>query len=179
MSELVATPVESPPRRTVRRQQGQRRTSLFTRGEPMVWLTGGALAICLVMIAGMLALVFHQGALTFWPVPVEMLETERGAAWMGEVAQTEDYRPGPEVLEGLTPQERARVDARDGIARRRMLRTENFELTGTHYTWISDYEIARESRPQWALVIERRENGRFYGVPKAFLVDGQPQASEP
>jgi phosphate transport system permease protein len=51
-----------------------------------------------------------------------------------------------------------------------MIRTGNFELAGTHYTWVSDFEVARETNPEWALTVERMGNGRFYGTPKAFLL---------
>ena len=38
----------------------RRRSSLYARGEPMVWLTGGFLIISLAMIAGLPALVSHN-----------------------------------------------------------------------------------------------------------------------
>ncbi len=65
------------------------------------------------------------------------------------------------------------------MARRRLLRTGNFDLTGSHFNWVSDFEIEEESHPEWALVLERVEWGNFYGLPEAFLVDGQVVASEP
>ncbi|MEJ2720913.1 MAG: hypothetical protein P8181_07200, partial [bacterium] len=54
-----------PPARRRRVKRGK--TSLLAHGEPMVWLTGGALAVCLVMIVGLLGLIVVQGASTFWP----------------------------------------------------------------------------------------------------------------
>ena len=44
-------------------------SSLLAAGEPMLWLTGGALALCLVMIVALLALVLWRGGSTFWPTP--------------------------------------------------------------------------------------------------------------
>jgi len=62
---------------------------------------------------------------------------------------------------------------------RRLFRTGNFELTNEHFTWISQFEVAAEEQPAWAVVFERLSWGRFYGLPKTLLVDGQPMATEP
>jgi hypothetical protein len=55
-------------------------------------------------------------------------------------------------------------------ARRRLLRTGNFELTNTHFHWVADHQIALagESEPPSALVLERVEWGRFHGLPTQF-----------
>ncbi len=148
----------------------------------MVWLTGGALAICVLMIVGLLAWVFAQGVGTFWPREVVRVETARGAKLMGEFSRVEHYRPDESVFDGLSADVVARAKsaiAARGFSERRLLRTENFELSGTHFTWISDFEVAKESRPEWALVIERIAGGRFYGEPESFRIDGRSEASEP
>ena len=129
----------------------------------MLWLTGGALVLSLAMIAGLLLFVGVRGATTFWPQPIERIETQTGAALLGEVEVDETFRP-------------------DGAAlpvRRRMLRTGNFEMSGTHYQWVTDPEIRAESRPEWALLVERTSWGRFYGFPTAFQVDGKTVADDP
>ncbi|MCU0724212.1 MAG: phosphate ABC transporter permease PstA [Planctomycetes bacterium] len=127
----------------------------------MVWLNGGALAIGLFMVVGLLLLVLLQGLSTFWPGPVPEIRTAT-KVFLGEISRTEDFTPPGE------PE-----------TRRRMLRTGNFELSGTHFDWISDPDIVSESEPEWAVVIERLEWGRFYGYPAAFLLDGQAIATTP
>lgn len=62
---------------------------------------------------------------------------------------------------------------------RRLLRTGNYELTNEHFTWVSQFEVAAEERPEWALVFERLSWGRFYGLPQALVLDGQVVAAEP
>ena len=161
----------------------RRASSLFARGEPMVWLTGGAMAISLAMILGLLGLVLANGLPAFWPQEVVRLETVDGRVYMGEQSKSDSFAPGDEVFDRL-PEEfragaRARVAARDGSAVRRMFRTGNYELTGTHFHWVSDYEIAKESKPEWSLVLERLTWGRFYGEPIRFLVDGEVVAEGP
>jgi phosphate transport system permease protein len=168
-----------------RRRLVQRATSLFSHGEPMVWLTAGSLCLALLMIAGLLGLVLVQGTSSFWPREVVRVELDGGRALMGEVTVEEVYRPEPTVLEALSPEVAARargaLDALDGAARRRMLRIGNYELTNEHFAWVGDLEQlpGTETLPDWALVLERRTWGRFYGLPQAFQVDGQIVASDP
>ncbi|HEU4394146.1 MAG TPA: phosphate ABC transporter permease PstA [Planctomycetota bacterium] len=152
-------------------------------GEPLVWLTGGALALCLLMIVGLLVLVFWQGFTTFWPAPVVRTVLRDGRVLMGEVTRDETYRPRPDEVDELP--EAARAPARaalaenDGVDRRRLVRTGNFEISGEHFHWIPDHRIDREDRPEDAVVFERLTWGRFYGIPEALLEDGKPVADGP
>jgi phosphate transport system permease protein len=168
-----------------RRRTGSTRASLLAYGEPMVWLTGGALALSLFMIAGLLFLVLWFGVGTFWPLPVVELATRTGETYLGEVTEAEDFAPDKTMLESLPDDVRIAVEAElaaaGGLSHRRMLRTGNFELTRTHYTWVPQYLVARESLPEWAVVVERLSRrdavGRFYGMPVGFKIDGQSQAA--
>ncbi|MCA8978256.1 MAG: hypothetical protein KDC98_26245, partial [Planctomycetes bacterium] len=172
----------STPRRSLQRMAG----SSFTqkaRGEPMLWLCGGSLAICLFMVFGLLLLVGYQGTATFWPTGCVLVELHDGTAQLGEPTRDETYSPSPGQLETLPEAERAgaraRLEAEDGVAHRRQLRTGNYRITNTHFHWVSDFEIAAESLPEWAMVIERQEWGRFYGTPVAFMRDDQAVATAP
>ncbi len=144
------------------RTRTRARTSLFAAGEPMVWLTGGGLVVAICMIVGLLALIVAQGAGTLWPQPVVQVRLKSGAVLMGEITRTETYRT-PEGAE----------------ARRRLFRTGNFELTNEHFTWVNDADIVGETRPEWALVVERMAWGRFYGVPKSLTAEGAVVAQAP
>ncbi|MBI1311485.1 phosphate ABC transporter permease PstA [bacterium] len=64
--------------------------------------------------------------------------------------------------------------------RRREFRTENFELTSEHFNWVSDFEIRPdgESFPEWAMLLERVEGGRFYGFPMELRIDGEAVETE-
>lgn len=138
----------------------------------MLWLTGGGLAISVVMVAGLLALIFWKGMGTFWPVPIVRVETFDNRAYMGEITRSDVYRPSDRVLADFAPEitanARRMIDA-DGMAERRLVRTGNFRLTQNHFSWVNDFEVAKRSEPEWALVLERREWGRFYGFPEAFV----------
>ena len=312
-----SAPAAARPTRRKREWRGG--NSVLAFGEPLVWLTGGGLLVCVLMIAGLLLLVVYQGASTFWPLAVvrvrttddrwQMGEVSREdtfelnysglsslspasqpaarqllckqfhavvAGWLadgqlarrvadlsepacktarravemappvrdgagrervellteldaslraspqawrqrleGELRQAVEQDPGGEALDRAWDDCRAQEDAwlaqpdlaalaarwRDdaGLAyrvwanhalslmanevavpmQRRLLRTGNYELTSEHFTWISQFEVAAEDRPPWALVFERLSWGRFYGTPKALRVDQQTIASEP
>ncbi len=150
--------------------------AVIARGEPYVWLTGGALVLAVAMIAGLLGLIFVQGFSTFWPGEIVLVTSHDGKMTMGEVARSASYELTPEQSEALTAKQRSALGG-EASSRRRLIRSGNFDLTSTHFTWISDFEVAAEERPEWALLLERREWGRFYGLPTKFIIDDQVAAT--
>ncbi len=161
----------------------RRGMSMYAEGEPMVWLTGGALATALLMIAGMLLYVAFMGAANFWPLPIVEVAVETGEQYLGEVTRAQPYQPPPARLSALSESMqvavRRELAANYGYAQRRLIRTGNYELTGTRSQWVSDYAVTLERRPQWALAFERLEWGNFYGFPRAFTIDGETVAATP
>ncbi|NBT13967.1 MAG: phosphate ABC transporter permease PstA [Planctomycetia bacterium] len=124
-------------------------SSLAAHGEPMLWLTGGSLAVAIAMIAGLLLFIVVRGAATFWPEPLVELRLTGGRRALGEVSARERVAPAAD---------------RPGFSRTQ-LKTATFEVTGTHYEWFDDPDIEREARPAWATAVERVEGGRFHGLP--------------
>jgi phosphate transport system permease protein len=169
--------------RPLRTRQASAATSLAAQGEPMLWLAGGALAIAVTMIIGLLALVLYQGLLTFWPQKVVQIETDDGTIYLGEIADRRRYTPQERLLATLptATAERAEREAKahGGQLDQEKIRVENFELSNTHFVWIDNFRVRSSTFPEWALVVERLTNGRFYGLPTAFLIDGQEVASSP
>lgn len=179
----TAPPEDRPASKTSLRRRGRRMgggASLVAQGEPMVWLTGGALVIALAMIFGLLGYIFFKGTQTFWPGALRQVTLLDGTVYLGEVARDDWYRPSAQSLAQMPPDRRAaaqaEVAARDGRVHRRLLRIENFELTGSHFHWIDDYAVAAERQPKWAMLVERTEIGRFYGYPTAIVIDGEKLA---
>ncbi|MGE3780227.1 MAG: hypothetical protein AB7F89_23765, partial [Pirellulaceae bacterium] len=173
----------SPPRKDRQRfrRHGRRLSrpgvSLLAQGEPLIWFTGGALAICVAMIAGLLLLVFWSGLPSFWPAPLVQLKLVSGSEVLGEVVRDETFELAADELTLLDEADRDRVRERIGgqssvSVRRRLLRTGNFELSGEHFRWVADYLVAPdgESAPEWATTVERLEWGRFYGRPARFTI---------
>ena len=149
--------------------------TLNAYGQPMVWLSGGGLAIATIMIIGLLLLVFYQGISTLWPKPIVEARLADGRILLGEITRTQSFEPSSQVFESISEDLRQQaidyVESNDGNAHRILLRTANYELTGEHFTWVSDFEIMEQNKPEWAITIERATWGRFNGYPKAFYVE--------
>ncbi len=167
-------PKATPGKSGIRTRRG---TSLFARGEPMLWMTGGTLIFLIVMIVGLLALVVEHGASTFWPRSIVRVQTIFDQPYMGQSIETESYDVQEaflsELPESANEAVRAKLEANDFVSTREKLRTGNFDLTGTHYTWVADFELTQRELPEWAVTIERLTWGRFYGLPVAFELDGE------
>jgi ABC-type phosphate transport system permease subunit len=185
----VLTQPAEPERRRGRpsahrpRLKGSAHATLAARGEPLIWLTGGALAISIIMIVGLLALVVYQGIGTFWPQPIIEIKTLDGHVYLGQIARLETYQPSESALASLpkdvVDKARAVIAKDDGKAGRQLIRVGNFELTQSPFHWVDDFLISEQSTPEWAIVVERLKDGRFYGELEAFLVDGQIVAATP
>lgn len=122
-------------------------------GDPFIWLSGGALAISLVMVAGLVTLVMVNGLGFFWPSPIARLTLAGGKELMGQVAHREKI-PQPGAPPG-TP-ERYRVQVRVG----------NRDLYGADFVWVDEADIVRRDFPAEAVLVERQEWGNLYGVIK-------------
>lgn len=183
MSTTLEQPAVQPrPARPRRQRSKSGAMTLLAQGEPMIWLTCGALVLAVVMILSLLTLVVVNAAGTFWPTRLSLVTTVDGRQILGEVTRSESYVPAENAFDILPESDRQAAKATvaaDGKVRRRLLRTGNFELTNEHFTWVSEFEIKSEERPEWAVIFERRAWGRFYGMPKEFLVDGRAVATDP
>ncbi|CAI3803805.1 hypothetical protein JAMGFMIE_03460 [Rheinheimera sp. MM224] len=46
----------------------------FRSGTPWIWLNAGAIALCLVMVVGVLGLIVVRGGSHFWPADLQQTE---------------------------------------------------------------------------------------------------------
>lgn len=137
------------------------------------------MVLCMVMILTLLGFVFYNGARTFWPMPIEEFTLHNGTKHMGEVTRRGTFKPSEDRMVGIPAVSRQVIDDAEGFAKRRLVRTGNFRLTGEHFDWVEDFEITPDGErfPEWALVLERLTWGRFYGFPVAFKV-GEDRVAE-
>lgn len=163
-----------PDKSLSERPKKRRTTNLITRGEPIVWLTGGALILATFMVVGLIFLVFYQGISTFWPKPLIKLTDHQGKAYLGEVTRKENYQPGREILEQLSENVKAKIHQTGGIVERVLIRTGNYDLYGDDFKWLPLFEVQKEEYPQGAITLERLEWGPFYGFIEEFRMDGNP-----
>ncbi len=185
MSALPDTSPRTSLRSGMRRVADPQQT-IRARGEPMLWLCGGALATCLLMVAGLLLFVGWNGGATFWPRSLTAVALRDGSTLLGEVTRDDTYTPSADRLAQLPAEWRtaaaASVQSRGGTAHRRLLRTGN---TGDHFRWVDDFAVEAETSPELAIVIDRRATvereawGKWYGYLDALLLDGEPVATTP
>ena len=118
-------------------------------GDPFIWLTGGALVMSLLMVAGLLGLIMVKGLGFFWPADLVAVTLEDGSCLLGQQTDREAI---------------AQSGGTDKDARYRIqLKIGNRDLYGLDFRWIDEEEIAKTDRPESAVVIERREWGNFHG----------------
>jgi phosphate transport system permease protein len=147
---------------------------LSALGEPWLWALGGALALGIILIAAFLAMIFWNGAATFWPKPIEVVTLTDGSVVAGEPTRSSIYRVGEGIREGLPPEVLEVLDANDGFARRVLYRSANYDLYGDDFRWVSDYEVATVARPPDLFLVERQEWGPFVGRIAGLVVNGEP-----
>lgn len=131
---------------------------VFRRGDAAIWLAGSGLGTCLLLIAGMMALILANGLGFFWPGRVALVTLDDGSVLMGEVNARETI-PGSRT----TGEPDWRIQLAVG----------NRDLTGADYRWVDEDDVRRIEYPDDAVYVERREYGPFIGrVTKLMVGDG-------
>jgi phosphate transport system permease protein len=133
------------------------------RGDPMVWLTGSALGVCILMITGLIVVILTNGLGFFWPQHLTQFTLEDGSVLMGELAATEPI-PNPGHPDHLQKQ-------------RMLLRVGNRDLYGFDFKWVAADDVAKRETPFDAYFVERREYGPFLGTPVR-VKDGESVVAE-
>jgi len=135
---------------------GRERPSDFP-GRAMTWLTGGTLALNLLLVLGLLALLIWHGAGAFWPRPIVVLTLTDHTNVMGEIHDREAI---------------PRDDGGEASTSRLKLKVGNRDLGGAEFRWIDESEIVSRAYPRDAVVLERTEWGNFYGFVAESTADG-------
>jgi phosphate transport system permease protein len=165
--------VESVATQTISRPQAAARvTDLSARGEPFLWMLGGALALGIVMIVGFLLMVLWNGIVTFWPSPVHVVTLADGKIMAGEPSRSEEYKPSADVLRALPEATQRRIARNAGFAERTLYRTGNYDLYNEDTRWVPAFEAAKTDTPRDMYFVERLEWGPFIGRIKSVDLAG-------
>lgn len=140
-------------------------------GAPWIWLNGGAVALCVVMVVGLIGLIAVRGFGHFWPADV--LQTT-----IVDKSGEQHVILGERVRSETIP---AAV-ARDGgyslpddveLVTRYLIKQGNRDVSGRDFNWYMETGMADWEYPENAMVVERREWGGFYGFPVNLQQEGE------
>lgn len=149
----------------------------FNSGSPWIWLTGGAAALCVLAVAGVLALTALRGLGHFWPKPVmETTFVEKDGTTtrlIGEIREREEV-----ALRRLT-EAGFKIDNASPFVNRLLIKLGNRDVTGVDFKWFPEPLIGKITYPEDIITIERREWGNFYGHLKAVKESGKEVSSGP
>ena len=141
-------------------------------GKPWIWLTAGAVSICLLAVIGLLGLITVRGMVHFWPADIHAYQY-KDPHQNGEIIQVVgELREKEEVsLERIRDSGVALDSSSDRISRY-LIKVGNRDIGGSDFRWIIEPLIAGITTPQEIVVFERREWGNLHGHLQQLKVDG-------
>ncbi|WP_207060705.1 phosphate ABC transporter permease PstA [Motiliproteus sp. SC1-56] len=146
----------------------------FRSGAPWVWLTGGAVAINVIMVAGLLILIAWRGLGHFWPADIlqahYQVPNSEAVRVIGEVADTERV-PAEQLRQAGVP-----VPEGTETMARHLLKVGNRDVTGLDFQWALKDNLEEVQYPERLFAAERREWGNFYGYLRGLKQDGEEVA---
>jgi phosphate transport system permease protein len=144
------------------RRAEQRSLGAWVRsGAPWVWLTAGAVALSVMMVAGLVALIAWRGLGHFWPsdiVELKYLDDEaQQVTLIGRVTGGSDMPLAQYVeLTGL-------ADTREPRVERTQLKTGNRDHQSPDFRWLFTHRISETRAPEDLVEVERLEWGSLFG----------------
>ncbi|MFN3295354.1 phosphate ABC transporter permease PstA [Caldimonas sp.] len=147
----------------------------FKSGSPWIWLTAGAVAACVLAVAGVLALTALRGLNHFWPKPVmETTFVERDGSRVGLIGE---IREREEVATRRLREAGFNIPGEANFSERVLVKMGNRDVTGVDFRWFPVPLLGELTYPKDIVTIERREWGNFYGHLVAVKEAGQVVAS--
>jgi len=146
----------------------------FKSGEPFVMMNAAAVAASVIMVGGLLILLAVRGLGHFWPHAVYEFQYD----WQGK---TEKVIGEQHDKESVSVQQLiesgVKINTDEKFVDRYLYKIGNRDVYGVDFRTIIEPFIAKQTRPEGLLVIERHEYGNFYGYLKSVKKDGQIIAS--
>ncbi len=118
----------------------------WKQGEPLVWATGGTLTFVLLATALLIGVVLINGLGVFWPSALAEITLTDGTKLYGQRVQEDSHA------------ETGAVSVQFKTANREI------DPQRLDFRWIPLDSIQELSYPSGVLVLERMENGNFFGV---------------
>jgi phosphate transport system permease protein len=150
-SKVIPNPGSGSGKGLMRGERSSSRARADVLGLSFTWLCGGALALNLLLILGLLLLIAWQGLIYFWQGKLLEVRLDDGTVYLGELNEREEI---PALQEGDDPL---------AMGTRIRLKTANRDVTGADFVWVDEARIVERSYPEHAVVLERLEWGNFNG----------------
>ena len=133
--------------------------SKWSKDDALIWLSGGGLVLCFLMVAGLVLVVFVHGLDRFWPQDLTRYALRDGSIILGH----ETSRAGIRT-----------TDAAGGrsMAYRVNVRTGNRDRYPQGYIWLEEGRVAGRDVPREAVVVEQVRGGEMFGFLDSFVDDG-------
>jgi phosphate transport system permease protein len=147
----------------------------YKSGSPWIWLTAGAVAACVLVVVGVLALTAGRGLGHFWPKAVaETTYTERDGSVIGLIGELRDRE---EVAVRRLREAGFDIKGDAAFAERVLVKMGNRDVTGADFRWFPLPLLGELTFPRDIITIERREWGNFYGHLVSVKENGRVVAS--
>ncbi len=138
---------------------------------PWVWMTAGMVSLCLVAVLGVMLLIGWNGLTYFWPSPVYQFEIKTPSGTetaYGEIYGIESVSTRQLQEAGVTLQ-----DPTQPTHDRLMIKIANREREAHDFISVLAQNIVSQKALPDIAVIERAENGAFFGIPVGYLHAGK------
>ncbi len=137
----------------------------FRSGGAWIWLTGGAVGLCLVATLGLGALLAGQAVRIFWPQPLYQFQLTAPDCceqrMLGEIYARETRPSGKEADRGTW-----------------LIINTGKAAEQASFIAIPESRIVKQSRSPDLLVVKRFSSGNEYGVLAGMREDGQPLTAD-
>ena len=122
-----------------------------------IWLTAGAIAICLLLVAWLIGMIAVNGLMSFYPRDV--IQAQIGDEFVaGEIVDRASVDKELLLAAGVPLAE----DAPEQMERW-LLKVGNRDVYGSDFRWLLRQQLQEISRPEQLYRIERMEWGNMYG----------------
>jgi phosphate transport system permease protein len=141
----------------------------FKSGDAWVWLNAGAVAISLIMVAGILGLIAVRGLGHFWPANVMQAQYNDNGTMQTVIGEIYD-----EKIDTAQRLRESGVEIPDSMktVTRYSIKQGNRDVTGQDFRWVLGHNFTQRQYPADIVALERYEWGDFYGRLKSIKENG-------
>lgn len=134
-------------------------TGRSRKGEPLVWLTAGGLAIGVILALGLFLLILVKGTASFWPKRIELFEIRKGDT--------------TELIAGYQTQSRTRKGTDGKEVEEIQIFRGNKDFSADTFLYVDARDIVSRSVPEDTILIERLTYGPAIGEAVAIVKGGK------